>query len=84
MSVRVADAKRSRLDTIPEESAINLRNRSVAWRKAGRKSFDTGSKPYGAEEVREERALYGGGFRIKAETARFGGPFFLNRPISIC
>ena len=45
------------------ESAVNLRDRSAAWQKAGWKSFDTGSKPYGAEEVRKERALYVGGLR---------------------
>jgi len=57
------NAERSRLDTVLNESAINLRDRSAAWQKAGWKSFDAGSKPYGAEEVRKERALYGGGLR---------------------
>ena len=63
VSARVADAERSRLDTILNESAVNLRDRSAAWQKAGWKSFDASSKPYGAEEVRKERALYGGGLR---------------------
>ena len=63
VSARVAEAERSRLETMLNESAINLRDRSAAWQKAGWKSFDTGSKPYGAEEVRKERALYGGGLR---------------------
>jgi len=45
------------------ESAINLRDRSAAWQKAGWKSFDPASKPYGAEEVRKERQLYGGTLR---------------------
>jgi hypothetical protein len=45
------------------ESAINLRDRSAAWQKAGWKSFDPASKPYGAEEIRKERQRYGGALR---------------------
>jgi hypothetical protein len=52
-----------RLEALLDESAINLRDRRAAWQKAGWKSFDAGSKPNGAEEVRKERALYGGGLR---------------------
>ena len=63
VSARVADADRSRLDSILNESAINLRDRSAAWQKAGWKSFDPASKPYGAEEVRKERQLYGEALR---------------------
>src|SRR6476646_5124322 len=63
VSARVSDADRSRLDSVLNESAINLRDRSAAWRKAGWKSFDPASKPYGAEEVRKERQLYGGSLR---------------------
>ena len=63
MSARVPDADRSRLDSVLNESAINLRDRSAAWQKAGWKSFDPASKPYGAEEVRKERQLYGGTLR---------------------
>src|SRR4029078_13382942 len=63
VSARVADAERSRLEAMLDESAINLRERSAAWQKAGWKSSDAASKPYGAEEVRKERALYGGGLR---------------------
>src|SRR3954463_11204417 len=59
VSARVADADRARLDSILNESAVNLRDRSTAWQKAGWKSFDPASKPYGAEEVRKERQLYG-------------------------
>ena len=44
---------------ILNEFAVNLRDRSAAWQKAGWKSFDPASKPYGAEEVRKERQLYG-------------------------
>ena len=63
MSARVADADQSRFDAILNESAINLRDRSAAWQKAGWKSFDPASKPYGAEEIRKERQQYGGALR---------------------
>jgi hypothetical protein len=63
VSARVPDADRSRLDTILNESAVNLRERSAAWQSSGWKSFDPSSKPYGAEEIRKERQLYGGGLR---------------------
>ena len=43
--------------------AINLRDRSTAWQKAGWKSFDPASKPYSAEEIKKERQLYGGAIR---------------------
>jgi hypothetical protein len=46
----VADADRSRLDSVLNQSAINLRDRGAAWQKAGWKSFDPASAPYGAEE----------------------------------
>jgi len=63
VSARVTEAERSRLDTVLNESAVNLRDRSAAWQKAGWKSFDPASKPYGAEEVRKERQLYASGLR---------------------
>ena len=63
VSARVADADRSRFDSMLDESAVNLHDRSAAWQKTGWKSFDAGSEPYGADEVRKERALYGGGLR---------------------
>ncbi len=63
VSARVADADRSRLDSILNESSVNLRDRSANWQKAGWKSFDPASQPYGAEEVRKERQLYGGTLR---------------------
>jgi hypothetical protein len=40
-------------------SAVNLRDRSAAWQKAGWKTFDPNSQPYGPDEVRRERQLYG-------------------------
>jgi hypothetical protein len=46
-----------------DRSAVNLKDRSAAWQKAGWKTFDPASKPYGADEVRKERQLYAGGMR---------------------
>ena len=63
VSARVPDADRARYEAILNQSAINLRDRSAAWQKAGWKSYDPSAKPYGAEEVRRERQLYGTGLR---------------------
>jgi hypothetical protein len=59
VSARVADTDRTRLDGLLDKSAVNLRDRSAAWQKAGWKTFDPNSQPYGADEVRRERQLYG-------------------------
>jgi hypothetical protein len=63
VSAKVADADRTRLDAILNQSAVNLQDRSTAWRKAGWQTFDPASKPYGADEIRKERQLYGSGPR---------------------
>ena len=63
VSARVAEADRTRLDAVLDESSVNLKDRSAAWQKTGWKSFDPASEPYGAEEVRRERALYGNNVR---------------------
>src|ERR1700704_5481152 len=63
VSARVADADRTRLDGVLNESAVNLRDRSATWQKSGWKRFDPASAPYGADEVRRERQLYGSGTR---------------------
>ncbi|MFC7700828.1 hypothetical protein ACFQX9_29580 [Bradyrhizobium sp. GCM10028915] len=63
VSARVADADRARYEAILNQSAVNLRDRSAVWQKAGWKSYDPSAKPYGAEEVRRERQLYGTGMR---------------------
>jgi hypothetical protein len=63
VSARVPDADRARLDAILNKSAVNLGDRSAAWQKSGWKTFDPASKPYGADEVRKERQLYGGATR---------------------
>ena len=61
VSARVAEADRTRLDTLLNQSSVNLRDRSAAWQKTGWKSYDPASKPYGAEEVRKERQMYTSG-----------------------
>lgn len=63
VTARVADADRARLDAVLNQSAVNLRERSAAWQKSGWNTFDPASKPYGAEDVRKERELYGSGMR---------------------
>ena len=63
VSARVADADRARLDAILNTSAVNLRDRSAAWQKSGWTTFDPAAQPYGPEEVRKERQLYGAGLR---------------------
>jgi hypothetical protein len=63
VTARVADADRARLESILDQSAVNLRDRSAAWQKAGWSAYDPSSKPYGADEVRKERQLYGVGTR---------------------
>ena len=63
VSARVADSDRARFDSILNQSSVNLRDRSAAWQKSGWKSFDPSREPYGAEEVRWERQLYGAGMR---------------------
>jgi hypothetical protein len=63
VTARVAEADRARLDSVLNQSAVDLRDRSAAWQKSGWKTFDPSSKPYGADEVRRERQLYGAGLR---------------------
>ena len=63
VSARVPDADRTRLDAVLNKSAVNLRDRSAAWQKSGWTTFDPASKPYGADEVRKERQLYGSGMQ---------------------
>jgi hypothetical protein len=63
VSARVPDADRARLDSVLSQSAVNLQDRSAAWRKTGWQTFDPASKPYGADEIQKERQLYGSGPR---------------------
>jgi hypothetical protein len=63
VSARVSDADRTRLDAVLNKSAVNIQDRSAAWQKAGWTTFDPASKPYGADDVRKERQIYGSGVR---------------------
>ncbi|MBR0695851.1 hypothetical protein [Bradyrhizobium lablabi] len=60
VSARVPDSDRSRLEALLNESAVNMRDRTAAWQKTGWKGFDPAGRPYGAEDLRRERQLYGG------------------------
>lgn len=59
VSAKVPESDRSRLDAILDQSSVNLRDRSAAWQKSGWTGYDPASQPYGADEVRKERQLYG-------------------------
>ena len=63
VSAKVPDADRARLEAVLNQSAVNLQDRSAAWRKTGWQTFDPASKPYGANEIQKERQLYGSGLR---------------------
>ena len=63
VSAKVPESDRARYESILNQSAVNLRDRSAAWQKAGWKTFDSSANPYGPDEVRKERQLYGGGLR---------------------
>ena len=63
VSARVPDADRARLETVLNQSSIDLHNRSAAWRQGGWSGYDPSSQPYSAEQVQKERQLYGGTLR---------------------
>lgn len=58
VSAKVAEADRARLDGILNQSAVDIRGRSAAWKQAGWTGYDPASKPYDADQVRRERGLY--------------------------
>lgn len=59
VSARVADQDRARLDSLLDQSSVNLQDRSTAWQKSGWTGFDEASPPMGPDAVRRERELYG-------------------------
>lgn len=63
VTARVPDSDRARMEAVLTQSAINVAERRTAWQKTGWKSFDPATKPFGADEVRKERSLYGTGVR---------------------
>ena len=58
VSAPVADADRARYEAVLDQSAVNIRDRGTAWRKAGWQNFDPKAAPYTAEQIRRERELY--------------------------
>ena len=59
VTARVADGERTRYETILDRSAVNIRERGEAYRKAGWSGFDEKAPPYSAEQARKEREIYG-------------------------
>ena len=58
VSARVADADAVRLQAVMDRSAVNIGERSGAYRQGGWKSFDPNATPYTADQIRRERELY--------------------------
>jgi hypothetical protein len=58
LTVRVPDADRVRVEAILDRSAVNIRERGMAYRKSGWSSFDPDAPAYTAEQIRKERELY--------------------------
>jgi len=59
VTARVPDGERSRFEAILDRAAVNIRERSDAYRKAGWTGFNESAPPYTAEEARREREIYG-------------------------
>lgn len=58
VTARVDDRAASQLEATLERSALRTNDLRSTYGKSGWKSFDAGAKPYTADEVRRERALY--------------------------
>lgn len=58
VTARVPDDDRARYDAILDRSSVNIRDRGLAYRKAGWSQFDPSASPYTAEQIRRERELY--------------------------
>jgi hypothetical protein len=58
VSARVPDADGPRLQAVMDRAAVNVTERSAAYRQAGWKSFDPRATPYSADQIRKERDLY--------------------------
>ena len=58
LTVRVPEADQARVEAILDRSAVNIREREMAYRKSGWSSFDPNAPPYTADQVRKERDLY--------------------------
>lgn len=58
VTARIPDGDRKRYEAVLDRSAVNIRDRGAAYRKAGWKGFDPAAKPYTADQVRKEREVY--------------------------
>jgi hypothetical protein len=58
VSARVPDNDGPRLQALMDRRAVNIAERSAAYRRGGWKSFDPGQRPYTADQIRRERDLY--------------------------
>jgi hypothetical protein len=58
VSGRVPDADGPRLQAVMDRAAVNVTERSAAYRQSGWKSFDPRATPYSADQIRKERDLY--------------------------
>ena len=63
VSARVNDGERDRYEAILNQSAVDVRQRSLAWQRSGWKAYDPASPPYSPDDIRRERELYGAGLR---------------------
>lgn len=57
LTVRVPDADRARIESILDRSAVNIRERGMAYRKSGWSSFDPNAPTYTGDQIRKEREL---------------------------
>jgi hypothetical protein len=58
VAARVPQAELPRIETMMNQSAVNLEERRDLYRKSGWQSFDPNAVPYTADRVRSERALH--------------------------
>ena len=58
VTARVNDADASRLEAMLDGAALRTSDLRSSYSKTGWKSFDQSAKPYSADQVRKERALY--------------------------
>ena len=57
VSAHVPEEERTRFESILDQSAVNIRERSAVWQRSGWETFDASAQPYTADEVRKEREL---------------------------
>ena len=58
VTARVPDDGRARYEAMLDQSSVNIRDRSAAYRKAGWSKFDTKAPPSTGEQIRREHDLY--------------------------